>query len=325
MKKKSIIIFLLFACSSAFGKNNITFNLQPELSILNGSIIEYVFDDECKNTDNMLSRLNWDIKNIPVLELNSEFTLFNHITINFNGKFGIPKSSGNMCDYDWQNSVPSPLHVDWALDPATELTNYSNHENSLDKYITFSLYGGYKFILPHNFAITPFIGYEYQSFSFYASNGYSIYKEDNFQKLPFSGTVIAYEQEINSFLLGISLYSSILDKVDIKGSVIISPKLNKYLCLDRHFFGRTAYLDVLSNAFIFQSNLTANYKINKTNSIGLFGFIEYIPLIKGKNYTKSLGSDDKPVKGKWIPSSNIIKGAASRFIWSVGINYTVTF
>ena len=104
MKKTifSLIIFLTL-CSSIFALDNnyLSFKITPRFEIVNGSINEFVFDEICTNTDNKVSQLDWDIKNIPTFGLKAEFDILRYIHINLDGSVGIPKISGYMQDYDW--------------------------------------------------------------------------------------------------------------------------------------------------------------------------------------------------------------------------------
>ena len=70
-----LIIFLTL-CSSIFALDNnyLSFTITPRFEIVNGSINEYVYDKDCLNTDNKLSQLDWDIKNIPFFSLKTLLT-----------------------------------------------------------------------------------------------------------------------------------------------------------------------------------------------------------------------------------------------------------
>ena len=136
-KKIGILITgLLLSCSHLFAIADgiINFDIRPEFGILHGSINEYVFEDACKNTDNLESRLDWDVTAIPYIAGAADITILRYIFIGVNGRYGFPITSGNMQDYDWLNSVPPPKYSSWLQDDPTELTNYSKHNNFLDSY-----------------------------------------------------------------------------------------------------------------------------------------------------------------------------------------------
>lgn len=75
MKKILSTLFFTFICLFTFAKGNniFSFNIKPEYNLMNGNVHEYVFDSRCKNTDNMLSRLDWDVQNISYIGLNASF------------------------------------------------------------------------------------------------------------------------------------------------------------------------------------------------------------------------------------------------------------
>ena len=94
--------------SFTFAQNKIiSVDAKANISLLNGSISEYVFTPASHNTDDVLSRLDWDVKNVPIVSASVDLTLFKYAYFNLGAGFGFPStSSGNMQDYDWLNCIP---------------------------------------------------------------------------------------------------------------------------------------------------------------------------------------------------------------------------
>ena len=104
--------------------------LTPQFEIANGKITEYVFDPLCKNTDNKLSELDWNLKTIALFNINADFDVIRYISVGLSGTFGVPQRSDFMQDSDWENSITE----DWLNDDPKERTAFSEHINHLDKY-----------------------------------------------------------------------------------------------------------------------------------------------------------------------------------------------
>ena len=159
-KKAFFTLFVLLITSFTFAQNKIiSVDAKANISLLNGSISEYAFDSASHNTDDVLSRLDWDVKNVPIVSASVDLTLFKYAYFNLGAGFGFPSTpSGNMQDYDWLNG--------------TELTNYSIHDNFLNSYRNIFVKIGYNFYLPLKITITPFVAYNYEYLGFDSFDGY---------------------------------------------------------------------------------------------------------------------------------------------------------
>ena len=207
-KKLFFSLFTLVIVNFIFAENKIvSVDAKANISLLNGSISEYVFDPASHNTDDVLSRLDWDVKNVPIVSASVDLTLFKYAYFNLGAGFGFPSTpSGNMQDYDWLNG--------------TELTNYSIHDNFLNSYRNIFVKIGYNFCLPLKITITPFVAYNYEYLGFDSFDGYEECKLDYYnyrEKEELSGIVISYFQETNAFLVGIKLISPVLFNLKIDG------------------------------------------------------------------------------------------------------------
>ena len=131
-KKLFLSLFTLVIVNFIFAENKIiSVDAKANISLLNGSISEYVFDPASHNTDDVLSRLDWDVKNVPIVSVSVDLTLFKYAYFNLGAGFGFPSTpSGNMQDYDWLNCS----YFGFPEQYGTELTNYSIHDNFLNSY-----------------------------------------------------------------------------------------------------------------------------------------------------------------------------------------------
>ncbi|MDD7609767.1 MAG: omptin family outer membrane protease, partial [Spirochaetales bacterium] len=263
-KKAFFTLFVLLITSFTFAQNKIiSVDAKANISLLNGSISEYVFTPASHNTDDVLSRLDWDVKNVPIVSVSVDLTLFKYAYFNLGAGFGFPSTpSGNMQDYDWLNCIPIK-NGGFGLPKqyGTELTNYSIHDNFLNSYRNIFVKIGYNFYLPLKITITPFVAYNYEYLGFDGFDGYRKYKKENWQKIEFSGNVISYFQETNAFLVGIKLISPVLFNLKIDGEFLISPYTSNINALDKHHIRKTHFMDLMPWSYQLQSSLNLSYSI----------------------------------------------------------------
>lgn len=296
-------------------------DISTEFGMINGYIKEYVFSDNCKNDGNTLSRLDWEIVTLPYTELNISVDLFKYFYVGFTGVFGFPTGSGYMQDYDWMNSLPdSP--ADWQAADPTELTNYSKHSNKVEKYYNFSAKLGGNIPIVNKFVITPYIGYRYDFIQMAASDGYKIYKSDNFVKEETTGKCITYAHEINEFIIGVKFDNNFFPKFPMSLYFQVVPGLGKFVALDIHHARSTAFLDVYSPVFLLDSKLSCFYEFDVHNRLGLSAFVEYVPMVKGLTGTAPYIEGEKP--GNFSGSSNAL-GGTKRFLYGLSLSYQLSF
>ena len=305
--------FPLFALDNKFDKY-FSFSITPQFEIAKGNIKEYVFESACKNTDNMESMLNWDVRTISLLTLKANFNILKYISVGVSGTATVPQRSGFMQDSDWLNSVSSL----WINDDPTERTDYSEHRNQLDKFVSFRINLGANIYLPAEIKLRPYIGYNYEFIKFTASGGYGIYKSNNYDTYPWSGKVIAYEQESNTMLLGLT---DISPRTSIIFNFDFSPKMNYLNAIDFHYTRNLAFWDKFKKTLLIESDLTAQYRFTKNHSAGFSARVQYIPLSKGTTYSKNLDANGNLTSGSWIPLSGG-NGGTDRLIWAFGLNYS---
>ena len=324
MNKKSFFtLFVLLITSFTFAQNKIiSVDAKANISLLNGSISEYVFDPASHNTDDVLSRLDWDVKNVPIVSASVDLTLFKYAYFNLGASFGFPSTpSGNMQDYDWLNCIPIK-NGGFGLPKqyGTELTNYSIHDNFLNSYRNIFVKIGYNFYLPLKITITPFVAYNYEYLGFDGFDGYRKYKKENWQKIEFSGNVISYFQETNAFLVGIKLISPVLFNLKIDGEFLISPYTSNINALDKHHIRKTHFMDLMPWSYQLQSSLNLSYSIQKHHKIFVQGFLQYIPVSKGNDYFRYTDENGNYTPTNWTIDKSC-QGGTSRFLWQISLGY----
>ena len=308
-KKLFLSLFTLVIVNFIFAENKIiSVDAKANISLLNGSISEYVFDPASHNTDDVLSRLDWDVKNVPIVSVSVDLTLFKYAYFNLGAGFGFPSTpSGNIQDYDW-------LNYD------TELTNYSIHDNFLNSYRNIFVKIGYNFYLPLKITITPFVAYNYEYLGFDSFDGYTEYKQDNWQKKECSGSVVSYFQETNAFLVGIKLISPVLFNLKIDGEFLISPYTTNINALDKHYMRQIHFIDLMPRSYQLQSNLNLSYSIHKHHKVFVQGFLQYIPVSKGNDYFRKTDENGNYTPTYWTIDKSC-QGGTSRFLWQISLGY----
>ena len=321
-KKAFFTLFVLLITSFTFAQNKIiSVDAKANISLLNGSISGYVFDPASHNTDDVLSRLDWDVKNVPIVSASVDLTLFKYAYFNLGAGFGFPSTpSGNMQDYDWLNCIPKNGGFGLPKQYGTELTNYSIHDNFLNSYRNIFVKIGYNFYLPLKITITPFVAYNYEYLGFDSFDGYRKYKKENWQKIEFSGNVISYFQETNAFLVGIKLISPVLFNLKIDGEFLISPYTSNINALDKHHIRKTHFMDLMPWSYQLQSSLNLSYSIQKHHKIFVQGFLQYIPVSKGNDYFRYTDENGNYTPTYWTIDKSC-QGGTSRFLWQISLGY----
>ena len=324
-KKAFFTLFVLLITSFTFAQNKIiSVDAKANISLLNGSISEYVFDPASHNTDDVLSRLDWDVKNVPIVSASVDLTLFKYAYFNLGAGFGFPSTpSGNMQDYDWLNCIPKNGGFGLPKQYGTELTNYSIHDNFLNSYRNIFVKIGYNFYLPLKITITPFVAYNYEYLGFDSFDGYEECKLDYYnyrEKEELSGIVISYFQETNAFLVGVKLISPVLFNLKIDGEFLISPYTSNINTLDKHHLRQTHFLALMPWSYQLQSSLNLSYSIQKHHKIFVQGFLQYIPVSKGNDYLRKTDENGNYTSTDWTIDKGC-RGGTSRFLWQISLGY----
>lgn len=316
--------------TNLFGLNHsyLKIDIDTGFGLLNGSINEFVFSEHSKNTDNMVSRLNWDVLTVPYFNIGISADIFKYGFISVNGRLGVPCASGVMQDYDWLNSTPPTGYEHWINDDPKDLTNYSIHYNEEENYFNISVKAGGNIPIGKNVVLTPYLGYEYDYIYFVAKEGYYKYKQTDFQKTPTeAGPNISYGQEYNALILGINCDFNFISRMPISTSFQVVPGLGKLVALDLHHKRKEhpnglVFLDIYNSFFSLQWDLSVAYKFSPVFNLGLSSFIQYMPLKQGPSYVGPMepnGGIPKEFRG---PAST---GGASRFLYGISFYGRIEF
>lgn len=311
-----IMIFIIVSSASfSSASEKFNFSIKPEFGILNGHIYEYVFDESSSNTNNIVSKLDWEVIAIPYAELSTNFNFFKYINLCVNGKVGIHKKSGYMQDYDW-------------LEYTTELTNYSKSTNKLNSFYTINASLGANIYATQNLIFTIFAAYDYMYIGFDSYDGYNSYKTNNWKNISMSGKVISYFQEYNSCFFGIKS-QFLINRFEFSSDLSFCPTLSVNNALDYHYINGkqagtgTLYWDNITSIFQLKQKLSILYNINKHSKIGISSAFKYIPISKGDDYCTKITSE-----GKILDSTNFSYGGiagSSAILWTFSIFYDFNF
>ncbi len=316
------ILFLFFSSVKIVSqKKFLDISLSADFGILNGEIKEYVFSSECHNTDDVLSRLDWDVKNIPVLSIKADINIFKYVFLGYECFLSVPKASGAMQDYDWVNCIPEK-DEGFGLPPeyGTELTNYSWHENYLKEYNGLEAKIGGNIFISFNSAslrITPFLAYQYDFIGFDGKNGYRTYKKEDWEKIDFKGRVISYYQETHAFLLGVDFSLSLFDFLRFSGDLQLSPATTYMETIDHHYERKLAFMDKIYGAFQLKANFCTSFCFAKNFRPFIKGYIQYIPVQKGADYATDTNNTGNFNPEYWVMQGG--KGGTSRFLYEISL------
>ena len=331
MKKSCIIPALLFfLIFPLFAQNNnksetdyINLTLTENFGLLNGSISEYVYSfEDYKDNNGLLSRLDWDLKNIFYYEQKIQLDIIKYIYLGLDVFSAFSRSSGNMQDYDWLNPTK------WPNDDPTELTNYSIHDNYLDGFNKINLSLGLNFFIIPKTVLSAFFQYEYANINFSASDGFRTYKSENWEHIDFSGKVILYKQIFKAGFIGLSLRTKIIPHFLINADIAVSPFFMTIDTYDYHLKNRTnggtLFWDKIINTFELKSSASIQFNFAKHHNIGLNASLTYIPVSIGEDSSKYLDADGNISSSNkdWISQSAF--GGTDNFIYSIALTYTFT-
>lgn len=323
--KKSILIctFIFFLFNQIFAQESDQKNYEVtgSFSIMNGSISEYVFSPYCMNVDDVESRLDWDISNIPLFSCSVNYSN-DSLFLSLKSDFSFLSSSGNMQDYDWLNFQSYPS------DDPTEITNYSIHSNTLSSYMNFSIIAGKNLSNSKHFNFIPFIEFDFGYFNMDGTDGYRTYKSEGWMQYDLDGKIISYEQYSYLFFFGTRMDFTFSPSFSINFSGAISPFLSYINSFDYHWvnktIGGTIFNDVFLSDFVIKGSAGCSYIINSNLKISIDSSVTYIPICKGVTYVNSLDSDGNIISNTYHKSLSSTS-RTNRFLWNAGISFSYLF
>ena len=298
------IFFLFFFSLFASNIKQISFNIQPLFGIINGSIEEAVYK-KIGDESLYLSRLDWDVKNIPYWGADIKITSSKYLNFEFNLIQGISCVSGNMQDYDWADTLAPD-----------KLTHYSCHTNTIDKFSKIRAGLSGNIFIGKYFILSPGIFMNEEYFAFTGSDGYRTYESENWEVKYFEGDVINYKQKTENLLFALSGLFGKVDKYYGLLSFAIGPKTNIEAC-DTHIKKDELFNDKIYSCLYFESSLSGQFFFTKNFGIGGKFYIQYLPNSYGNTwFTKTEGKN-------WNKLSTL--GATKRLLYYAQINASLKF
>ena len=325
----------VFSSVSVFALNPEDFSLtvEPVFGVKNGTLGEYVFLKQSNYDDDLLSYLDWEIKN----EIYAGFKAaggYRNIFASITLKTAFSQSGGIMTDSDWFNNIPSG--VSGGVADLTSCSNYktcySESDNYIDSDFTFEIKSGYTFRPTEVFTILPYISYEYSDIKMSGKNGWGKYGDAGYgsygyyfpwnnnsdltnRSEDFTGKkVISYERAKNIFWLGSDFHLNLPQNIFLNLGAQFSPYIY-VLSIDQHHLTYTDYADETPgyfSAFRFSADTGITIKKSHTLSIGFSYF--YMQKLRGTNYSKS---SSKSTYSK----DTIVEGGADEYYWEIYISY----
>ena len=319
-KKSYLLIILLSLTPLLYSAELTDFSFEDGTGFLNGIIVENVWRAKVIESGNSqtytpstrLSRLDWQLNNLPSIFFNTSATFNRHLYINFGLNTSLSGEYGIMEDYDWK-IMAEPDH----------LTNYSIHFLNVKSLTGIKLNLGYKFLFntKHPLSLTPQFGFEIFTFDFEGVSGYKMYEEDGWAKSYWKRDEVVIEYMQSYFAPRISI---LLDydfsrffEVMLGTGILYCPKYDAY---DLHESKSTYYDDKIEGAWNLDGKLGLYFKFKDMNKIGFQANIDYMP----DAYAFTYISDNKDSPYSDLPVSGSLGGTA-HFLYSYALTYTFYF
>ncbi|MCL1126601.1 omptin family outer membrane protease [Shewanella surugensis] len=302
MKKLTLMLIpLVFAPNAIAESDKSNLMLEGSLGILNGSSTELVYDSD----GSKLSQLDWDINNVPIIQLGATWNLNDNWTVK--GSFWsilTDDGNANMKDRDWLDPYQS-TPTDISVSPDTKL----REAYEFDLNVTYWL------ISQQSYKLGVVSGYQYNTFKWDGIGGSFSY--DNGADIGvFPDTVgIDYEQEFSALYLGLA-GEYIFQQSEIGMLLKWSPWVNAK-DVDNHNMRDLTFYEKGNESSDYLS-LSLNYGYNFTSQVKLY--VEYV-------YTKyfETKADTTIVENSTGDSYFIPNGAGldnENSTISVGVKYT---
>lgn len=307
--KKIALLFIIFT-NFIFGETS-KHNLGVSLKTMNGKSKEYVYDI---NNGDKISYLEWEIKNIPLLVLDYNYSISENLDTNFSFGKNISSSfNSNMKDYDWYNSDTTSNKEDYGKPYA-----YSKNKSKTDEIIKFDWQLRYLMSLNANIKLGPYVGINYDRFKFTAKVGnQEVY--DNYGNVKDimgknnNKNGVKYTQEYITPYIGYFM-SYEIDKLKIEGKIQGST-LGKGKAQDTHILTNTVGKEKYKDIKNIMVEVKAIYAL--TESIDINGSIGINKYYSKKSSEVNINFDNKnQVKAKGITGTSHLSTLVS-----IGANY----
>jgi outer membrane protease len=255
--------------------------------------IVYKFADR----DDKMSQLLWDLKPMVYAGSTLSFSRSDPLsgpgaTAELSVKFGLPLQSGSMEDRDWYDSA-----LEWR-DPANpqfkiedpDLKCFSTHDAYLEGgSLLLDFVGGVVTPIKQTAAIQALFAVSYMYFSWVAKDGYREYKREDWERIPFNGTVITYKQSWLIFSPGIGLFLPLHRALTLDFRFFLSPLIYAG-DEDNHLTSEVRYNDYMQGGLYLEPSLDIAFSPNRFFSLVAHGSWRHIAGTRGD--TSINGSSD---------------------------------
>ncbi len=229
-----------------------------------GDIRELVFESDVNGKQKILSELQWQHLFSTYIEVTSNFR-YKKIFFDLKLRTAIPSRVGEI------------YNSDYLIPNSTEKTNFSMHENYLDKNISFGFIGKVPFYLHNRWIIAPSVGLSVENKKWSAMHGYKQYSPindlqeigDDTPKVPLYGNIISYDQLIIYPLIGVENQIEISKNLILNLGTTIYPYI--YInAVDNHYLRDREFKDRMHGVFGIKTTVeTTVFPFKNNQDVGL--------------------------------------------------------
>ena len=293
-----IIILISVTLDAGPLPDSIHGSISVKTGIINGTIVEQVYDHEKK-----VSHLNWNIDCLSFINTGMTLDYRNVIYIQVEYNHALNRRLGIMDDSDYQQSDGEKI-------------KYSRHNNILENAQSYSCKLWFQYAFYSFMSAGLGINYTYSRICFTAADGYLKYPPTADPELVY-GPVIQYSQQYKIPSLFIMTIFHLFQNLSLKTGVSYTP-VTTCECIDFHVLREVQYNDSFKRITVLSPFSEIMYCMN--DRIGFFlGFrYIYIPTKKGDTIIKDLSTGGKSETMNDCAGINI-----KLMSWNLGLSLSI--
>lgn len=238
------------------------------VGIKNGTAKEYVF-----NGSHKLSQLDWQVENLFKIGYKIDFYLKNTF-LSTDYSLGLYNFGGKMEDYDWITSQKT-------------YDRYSCHNLAVSECVDFSFdYGLYSPLDNNKSFIKSYLQIDFATAKFYAYDGWRKYTDEDYkgnEEGVFSGTVVTYNPNLVSFLLGFGGKYYFGSDFSLEANALLG-LFSFGRCVDNHIVSKVEFVDCVEGGWLLKADFSLAYDFSNKHSLLIGGKLENQPLLKGNTF-----------------------------------------
>ena len=273
-------------------ERNYTFLAGVQFGLLNGLAREIVYPSNTNTKGEFLSELLWEMAPAKFLGGSVDFgrtdpTKGFGFFSDFSFKIGIPEVTGRMEDRDWLSSENS------------NLTNYSNHTNTMDKFYWLDFTAGVSIPVQSFLALKTFLTVSRMHLAFTGKDGYYQYAEKTgpgvYKPIEIApivqleGEVIRYKQDWLMAAPGFGLYFKLPWNFAIDMSFSMS-SLTVCTAVDEHLRTKATYEDYTKWGIFMEGRGSIIYTAVRWLDLSFDFAYRHIGLAKGETFVNGIPS-----------------------------------